>query len=362
MQMISVFGLFLTFSNLCTAQELAKPHPGVDQVRVSSAIQKGTTWLLEQAPSEWEGHGEGKYRDHELMIYTLLHAGANRYSPKFEAMVKTIVESPLEMTYVVALQAMFLQEFDSVKYQWRIAQCAQFLVDNQCSNGQWGYGEPTYLPTNSRAFSSKRRVPVATGRDGSRKPKTIITIRPQRNYNGTGDNSCAQYAILGLRACMEANVYPPKRTLDIALRWWKQSQNRDGGWAYQGSGSESYGSMTVGAIGSVVILQHYLRKNWKRDKMVKNGVAWIARNFTVDKNPGSDGWYFYYMYALERAGILTTLDKFGAHDWYRTGANHLVSIQSENGTWGGTQNTCFAILFLKRATPSLPGVATGRRR
>ena len=96
--------------------------------------------------------------------------------------------------------------------------------------------------------------------------------------------------------------------------------------------------------------------------MVKNGVAWIARNFTVDKNPGSDGWYLYYIYAMERAGIITTLDKFGAHDWYRAGANHLISIQEENGNWGGIQDTCFAILFLKRATPSLPSVATGRRR
>ncbi|MDP6957994.1 MAG: terpene cyclase/mutase family protein, partial [Planctomycetota bacterium] len=334
----------------------------VDQVRVSSAIDNGTKWLLQQDPREWAGHGEGTYRDHDLMAYTLLHAGANMHTPKNQEIIKKMVESPLEMTYVVALQAMFLQEFDSVKYQWRIAQCAQFLVDNQCRNGQWGYGEPTYLPTNSRAFSSKRRVPVATGRDGSRKPKTIITIRAQRNFDGDGDNSCAQYAILGLRACMEANVYPPKKTLDLALRWWKNSQNSDGGWAYKGSGSKSYGSMTVGAVGSVVILQHYLRKNWKRDKMVKKGVAWIAKNFSVKENPHNNGWHLYYLYAMERAGILTTLEKFGSYDWYKEGANYLVSAQNENGTWGGTEDTCFAILFLKRATPSLPSVASGRRR
>ncbi len=74
---IVIFGLFLAFSSVSAAQELAKPHPGVDQVRVSSAIEKGTKWLLEQTPSEWPGHGEGTYRDHDLMAYTLLHAGAN---------------------------------------------------------------------------------------------------------------------------------------------------------------------------------------------------------------------------------------------------------------------------------------------
>jgi hypothetical protein len=45
----------------------------------------------------------------------------------------------------------------------------------------------------------------------------------------------------------------------------------------------------------------------------------------------------------------------GKHDWYEEGAQHLLGAQSGDGSWsaGGESalvNTCFALLFLKRAT------------
>lgn len=46
----------------------------------------------------------------------------------------------------------------------------------------------------------------------------------------------------------------------------------------------------------------------------------------------------------------------GAHDWYREGADLLLSLQRENGSWGDHVETAFAVLFLKRAT-SPPAVA-----
>ena len=47
---------------------------------------------------------------------------------------------------------MSLESYDRKKYQYRIAQCAQFLVDNQCKNGQWDYGEavPLFTPGPAR--------------------------------------------------------------------------------------------------------------------------------------------------------------------------------------------------------------------
>ena len=67
-----------------------------------------------------------------------------------------------------------------------------------------------------------------------------------------------------------------------------------------------------------------------------------------------------YLYALERVGILSGTVDIGTHDWYREGANFILKSQKEDGSWktatgGGNAvwDTCFAILFLKRATRPL---------
>src|ERR1051326_4328986 len=73
-----------------------------------------------------------------------------------------MLEGPLERTYKVVLQAMILEEVDRVKHQHRIVQCAQFLVDNQCQNAQWSYGEPTVYAKDStpnEAASLSREKP-----------------------------------------------------------------------------------------------------------------------------------------------------------------------------------------------------------
>jgi hypothetical protein len=49
----------------------------------------------------------------------------------------------------------------------------------------------------------------------------------------------------------------------------------------------------------------------------------------------------------------------GNHDWYLDGARELLAAQAANGSWDAshfkhpTWDTCFAILFLKRATKRL---------
>ncbi len=63
---------------------------------------------------------------------------------------------------------------------------------------------------------------------------------------------------------------------------------------------------------------------------------------------------FYFLWSLERVGIIYGIDKIGDIDWFDVGANTLVLTQSANGSWegGGYQaevNTAFAILFLCRS-------------
>ena len=69
------------------------------------------------------------------------------------------------------------------------------------------------------------------------------------------------------------------------------------------------------------------------------------------------GFLYYYLYAMERVGALTHRKWIGRHDWYRLGAEELIRRQLPDGSFPSAGfgddphcNTCFALLFLKRAT------------
>jgi hypothetical protein len=65
----------------------------------------------------------------------------------------------------------------------------------------------------------------------------------------------------------------------------------------------------------------------------------------------------YFLWSLERVGVLYDLPLIGDKDWYRWGAEILVANQQPQGSWtnGGYAgaeppiDTSLALLFLKRA-------------
>lgn len=352
-------------------------HPGVDQKKVDQAIQKGVDWLLQNGLKPPAAEAEKVAYD-EIVLYTLLHAGVSQDHPVFQSLLKKTLESDLSTTYRVALHAMFLAEFDPTTYQRRLAECCQFLVDNQCANGQWSYGTPT---TYLKDYPTQGAAGVATGgprpKAGSTKgtrPKTLLTVKRQREGPKDGDNSNSQYAALGIRACLESNVLPPMDTLDRAKKSWEASQNEAGSWGYWGTpAGDHYGSMSAGGLGSLILYKHALKENWRTDKSVTRGLEWMAANFSADVNPkilgprpSAQEWHFYYLYAAERLGVFAETAVFGRHDWYREGANKILGLQRSDGSWddasnpkaGPSANTCFAILFLRRGTRPLTSVAS----
>ncbi len=113
---------------------------------------------------------------------------------------------------------------------------------------------------------------------------------------------------------------------------------------------------------------------------IRDGIAWLGANFSISSNPSPRGagfssfWHFYYLYGLERAGVLSGVFWMGDHDWYGEGAIYLLDQQYDSGSWisggmgqrhaspaagGDLMDTCFALLFLKKATFRVEGaVAT----
>ena len=362
--------VFVLLAGLGMAQEEKKPkgYPGVDAKKVALAIGKGTSWLQDQV-------GRVQFVERELVLYTLLHAGVGRENPPFQKLLKEVLDQARAdggVVYRAGLRAMVLSELDPVQYQLQIAECCQILVDNQSDQGGWCYGKATTFPSYVPTVIKGAATPSGAG---ARKPKPVITVQRQaldRSGLLDPDNSNSQYAVLGLRACMEANVFPPRETLLRAKKYWEGAQNQDGGWSYGASGiAPSYWTMSLGGLGSVIVLKHYLKEEWGSDPAVQKAFAWIADAFTVERNAKSNeqmaGHSYYALYALERLGIFSQRTSFGAHDWYREGANYLLAQQKPDGCWEYADrgrkgeplhNTCFAILFLRRTTRQLPDVAS----
>jgi hypothetical protein len=390
--------LLVAAGAFATAQDPKKQevggHPGVDQKRVNHAIRQGIEFL-KTSPSP--GHNASESAD-ELILLTYVHAGSEA-TPRFKELFEKMLQAPLKATYNVALQAMVLEELERVKYQGRIHQCAQFLVDNQCPNGQWSYGTPTTYPDavpvprgEVQTGTPRKQAGPARGvrnfdesEPGVRqKPRVQVHLAVKKNRDGpaAGDNSNSQYAALGIRACHDAGIVFPQDVIAKARQWWVDSQEKSEkggvatggegvprGWGYKGEEAKSYGSMSAGAIGAVCIYDFILGIEFKKERAALDGIAWLAKNWTVADNPGRPKWFhYYYLYGVERAGMLYDTARIGAHDWYLEGANHLLEHQNPDGSWGSadkldntTWGTCFAILFLKQATHRLEVASTDRK-
>jgi hypothetical protein len=372
----------LLFAALAAAQE-EKPNPaagGVNEVAVARAIDRGVAFLRTAASPDLKG---AYTNSDELILWTLMHAGVPETDPKFKQLFQSVTTQPLKRTYKVALLAMILEELDRVKYQEKIAQCAQFLVDNQCRNGQWSYGNEVQSVKDVKVTEPERKDVASAGAKGGR-PKPTKKVAVARTQDGpeTGDNSNSLYAALGLRAAHDAGVTVPASVLTAAIKWWRDSQfaeadrnkGKDGkpmvasgkrgpeGWNYKDKATDEkapYHGMTAGAVGSLVIYAYIQGKDWKKDPNVQAGMSWMAEKFEIQ------AWNGYYMYALERMGILYGTELIGTRHWYREGAGAILGTQKADGSWGKdegdwygtTWDTCFSILFLRRATRPL--VASG---
>jgi hypothetical protein len=368
-------------------------HPKVDQKKVDDAIIKGVEWLLSQKDLTGGKHNDKvNFRYDELVLLTVLESGWDRKDSRVTALVERVLRQPLDMTYHVSVRAMCLAAIDPMKYQQQLAECAQWLVDNQAENGQWGYGKKVNLPATFPTTGKGPIPDIETGLEvrepGRRKPKQIEISKRESTGDKAGDNSNSQYAALGIRACLSGLVVVPKETVKKAHDFWEKCQDANGGWGYNAvhhAISGQWGSMTAGAIGCLAIYKYYLARvwnenaDWRKSTSIDKGIKWLAARLDFTKNPlypYGNWWHHYWLYAIERAGRLLETETFVDKEWYPGGANWLLARQNADGSWqkedwgrgskehflpGLVSETCFAILFLRRATPRLDDtIKTGK--
>ena len=333
---------------------------------IERAIKSGTQALIAQ--SQGAGPADvGLNNDHTaLVLYTLVHSGISLENETVQKLLSKALGASFTGTYQVSLTAAALAAIDPWKHQSKLAQCAQYLVDWQCDNGQWGYGEKYDPP-----------APSTPGDGGAKRTIARLLIKRIKKLGGlAGDNSNSQYAALGLKAAAAGGCDVEAPALNRAIEWWEKSQQKDGGWSYEINGADtpkvgSYGSMTAGGVSSLIMLKHLKNSEPKVVTSVQRGLSWLTDHFTVEKNPkapsGSEEWHHYFLYAMERVGDLYPTEKFGKRAWYAIGATRLIETQQADGTWRGANaglsiaDTCFALLFLERVARR-PPVATGGKK
>ena len=304
---------------------------------VRSAIDRGVEYLKNEQGrnGNWPDYGGFAGGVSALCTLALINSGVPIDDEKLQKALSYLRGLKPDKTYSVALQLMALAAAEPKKDLLILRRNAKVLEDTQIKGGP-----------NAGAWS----------------------------YPGTGgDNSNSQFALLGLHEAERVGVPVSPKTWRLALDYWTKSQNPDGSWGYT-PGDGGAGSMTCAGIASVIIASDALSKGDAEysggrvkccgeqlpNEAVDRGLEWLARNFTVNRNPATGGrqsWVLYYLYGVERTGRMTARRFIGDHDWYREGAEKLVRDQVRFANfWKGAGlaednphvGTSLALLFLAK--------------
>ena len=293
------------------------------QLRINEAISRGVDSLLRQQEIDgsWKDQAHG-YRNGQtaLCLYTLLKCDVQKDHPTIRRAVEFLrAEAPVR-TYSAALQLMALCALDAEEHREWIAEVAEELESWQ----RGGFGYPDAVP----------------------------------------DLSNTQYAAMGLRAAANEGHKVNRKSWERLVKWTLalQQVGELGGFRYHGEHELTTGSMTSAGLSVLAICMEQLpRPDRALEPALERGARWLTKHFEIARNPhrdyATDGpaeepghESYYYVYGLERVGALLGASHFGQHDWYREGATWLLEKQDEVGRWGNQSDTCFALLFLARAT------------
>ncbi len=317
---------------------VAPASAAIDADQVQDAIRRGVTYLKgQQSPrGSWSDYASIPGGVTALCTLALLNCGVETGDKTIEKALAELRKLPPQRTYSVALQTMVFCAATPDRDRILIHRSVQWLERTQIKtqNGSGGWSYPGKMP----------------------------------------DNSNSQFAALALHEAERIGVAVDPETWRLAADYWRRGQNADGSWGYY-SRSPGTGSMTSAGITSMVITTGKLTEGdatvegervqccgggENEEDAVQRGLAWLARNFSVQRNAGmrpSGKYLFYYLYGIERVGRMTARRFIGSHDWYREGAEKLVQDQDGlAGFWKGSVPaedqpqvaTALALLFLSK--------------
>ena len=345
-------------------------HGQVSDRVIEQARHKGMDYLKSQQLKD----GSWFFERHEVGITSLctlalLENGIPETDPIIEKAMKYIRKNTKELTqtYDLALTVLLLSRTGNRKDRSLIRTLSARLIAGQCTSGGWTYSCPK---VSSLIFTNPSRRP---------KPK-----------KSPGDNSCTQFAVLGLWAASRSGIKIEDSMNNVALRFLK-TQNEDGGWGYRVPADlnihmqededadkkektnpderkvapePSKNSMTFAALFCLTVSRATKIREGKsgttETDAEKNEANTLMKDPVFKSGLKKAGAYVkagsgtrYFLWSTERLGVLLGLEKFGETNWFDKGAKYLLDAQKNDGSWEDTRGTLhetsFAVLFLRKA-------------
>ena len=307
---------------------------------IEQSIEKAKDWLIreQEADGSWKctmRSTETRVGATALVVLALANAGLEKDHPVISKSLTWLRQHEPKETYSVSLQTMVFAMLSPITDRPLIVRNVEWLEQAQVAQG------PT---TGSWSYSVDR---------------------------GAGDNSNSQYAMLALHEAANLGINVKEVIWIRAQQYWLSCANGDGSWGYTIGNRGGSGSMTCAGITSIWITAEHLGRPSAKPlgdsvsccagggspEVLERGLEWLGKRFSVKENPATGGqtWLYYYLYGLERVGRLTARRFIGDHDWYREGAEMLLSVQDGlGGAFKGgriedpTVATSFALLFLAK--------------
>lgn len=373
--------------------------------RVAAAIEKGAAWVrdaiderksfLIDSGGDERNYGSGRLA---LGLLTLLHGHVPRDDAVVQRGFADLRKRRLEDSYSLAAALM--------------AFAALHAPPGEGARLRDG-GESTHLP--------QRELPERDHKIAAKWLKQLLgNVDPRGEalgalrFNYTAgpryDTSLQQYGLLGMWSAQTCGLDVPagafaaaaRHLLDVqgppagalALRLVDYAQLREAagtdapprateqraqarGFAYQEATEPPFGSMTSAGVSGLLLARAGMAARNETDRAlaariddaIRDGYAWLAGEFSVRCNPGfaerADHHWYYWLYCLERSCELAGIARLHGRDWYYEGGLQLLAQQQANGSFRAEHpstllldSTCFAILFLAKATAAAP--ITGR--
>jgi hypothetical protein len=356
------------------------------QSEIDAAIDAGIAYLRESEDALSDSQYAVSYRGGTecLVFYTLLMSGVPKDDPFIARLEPIVVATAREsdQTYTLALATVGLLAQDAKRHAPVITELVARLDAGQRKGDQRGSGAYGYVLPRERTGS------------GTKATKKSVQLAHWDAPSNWWDNSNTQYAILALRAAADHGFAIDAKVFERSARHFLRQKRGDGGAAYSDSIRErSYLSMTAGVFGSLQMCVDALERaatadiaelRQQSDRAIERATKWLEENMRFP--PDGSSWPFYALYAVERFGHHADSKTFGKRDWYAEGARFLVDIQLDDGAFataslvpsrprgavprgrgllgkknrvlpnaprvvaGDVVDTCFALLFLKRAS------------
>jgi hypothetical protein len=367
------------------APQKMPPLTAQEKKRVKHAIDRGIVYLKRsQLPIGIFADGSPIMRTFvcsfaSLPGLALLESGVPPTDPAVQAAAAFVRKAAgvLTRTYDISLAILFLDRLRDARDEPLIRSLALRLAAGQTALGGWSYNCPLLNKTQEKKLGELLRKKTRADL-----PKQLRPPPPRKrgiiSSSDPADNSNTQFAILALAAARRHGL-PLEYPLGLMELRFRRSESV-AGWEYHwwiwGGRPDAYGSMTcAGLLGLAVGRAAAEEKSAPEDKEVQgrpddSGIAGGLKALGAylrypsdislgaqDTNSGPPGVLnLYFLWSVERVGVLCGVDTIGGTDWYRWGVKLLLPAQRRDGSWLGrgaggypVATTCFALLFLRRS-------------